>query len=243
MYAFQCSGKIIPKESKHWVQMPKLYVQLKKAPPFSRWKSLEAPLAPSTTSQPSITEMPRMGSKDSSKMDSPNQTSRSTLTNGPTATTRLLPSGPQNVAKPVDKPKNSPLGSGAGNAAAAVKAGTVVKLVDTCYTGLINIGNTCYMNSIIQSLSNTQELRDYLIRESVHSHRSVIQCVYTCSIYCALSKLAYVHIHTCIHMCTHTLTHAQTHRHKHTHTTHTYHTHMHMHTLHIHAYFIMGCCV
>ena len=178
MYTFQCSGKIIPKESKHWVQMPKLYVQLKKAPPFSRWKSLEAPLAPSTTSQPSITEMPRMGSKDSSKMDSPNQTSRSTLTNGPTATTRLLPGGPQNVAKPVDKPKTSPHGVGAGNAAAAMKAGTVVKLVDTCYTGLINIGNTCYMNSIIQSLSNTHELRDYLICEFVHRN-VIVQCICT----------------------------------------------------------------
>ena len=29
------------------------------------------------------------------------------------------------------------------------------------YTGLINLGNTCYMNSMIQCLANTTPLRDY----------------------------------------------------------------------------------
>ena len=34
-------------------------------------------------------------------------------------------------------------------------------LVEVGYTGLINMGNTCYMNSMIQCLANTTPLRDY----------------------------------------------------------------------------------
>ena len=160
-HTFLCSGKIVPKESKHWVKMPKLYIQLKKAPPYQRWKSLEAPSSPDTPSAiMEIPPSPRMGvSNLKSTTDTPPRNSLSDKTTRPTSNT------PQNVAKPVDKQKSLSLAGGAGNAAAAVKAGTIVKLVDMSYTGLINIGNTCYMNSIIQSLSNTRELRDYLISE------------------------------------------------------------------------------
>ena len=32
-----------------------------------------------------------------------------------------------------------------------------------CFTGLLNIGNSCYMNSVVQCLSNTETLRNYFI--------------------------------------------------------------------------------
>ncbi|KAG1650458.1 Ubiquitin carboxyl-terminal hydrolase 19 [Nymphon striatum] len=52
-------------------------------------------------------------------------------------------------------------------------AKSVEQLVSPGMTGLNNVGNTCFMNSVIQCLANTRELRDYFLNGDFQSDINV----------------------------------------------------------------------
>jgi len=167
------SGKIIPNESKHWLQKPTLHIQMKKADPSQRWKTLEAP---KSLKKPSSNAAAAVKKKATSKQTAENAAQKKNIQTANSSEPKPVLKASQSDNKNTPQRENS----NANDLSAAVTSTTrgpvdsvpsspakpvapVFKIVDTSQTGLVNLGNTCYMNSIIQSLSNTRELRDYLL--------------------------------------------------------------------------------
>ncbi|XP_033126172.1 ubiquitin carboxyl-terminal hydrolase 19-like [Anneissia japonica] len=138
------SNPVLPKKCTYKVKSTQLEIKLNKETDV-KWTSLEKPLLKSTTKD--------AGQKDSwhSLGSTPSKINRGAAGGAKsiTAVDDVQPKKPTCAVQPM-----SYLNKDEDHNAPHYKIG---------FTGLDNMGNTCFMNSVLQVLANTRELREYVL--------------------------------------------------------------------------------
>ncbi|KAI9557505.1 hypothetical protein GHT06_017333 [Daphnia sinensis] len=135
-WKIETRGLIVPEKCSYRLKPTNLELKLIKAVP-TKWESLDALVgsSPSTRTVQKETWISLAPSTTSKRSSSPSKNSDEDEETNP-----LSPSSPPSPC--------------ASNSVALTKAG---------YTGLGNLGNTCYMNAVLQALANTTPLKNYFL--------------------------------------------------------------------------------